>query len=239
MITAKATKSRKENRDEPRWSAQESRDGGVRAPAAGPIERVWAFLTDTGKLPGWFGEGNIEPRAGGAVNLMGGHVRGTVTQWRPPRRLAYTWNVFSPGDTESPYPEYLTIALEPRGSEVALTLTHLPVLERFEQQNAMGWHTFLDMLARPHAWRAGGAAAGPHAAQCRTLRRRSFQPDALTVPSAVSTLPSRPGTERARDRRGRDLVPRNVDWLGIDLSFKASRPSSPACRENMRRRPAN
>jgi hypothetical protein len=25
-------------------------------------------------------------------------------------------------------------------------LTHLPVLERFEKQNAMGWHTFLDML---------------------------------------------------------------------------------------------
>jgi len=22
----------------------------------GPIERVWAFLTDTGKLPGWYGE---------------------------------------------------------------------------------------------------------------------------------------------------------------------------------------
>jgi uncharacterized protein YndB with AHSA1/START domain len=113
----------------------------------GPIERVWEFLTDTGKLPGWYGEGGFEPRAGGAVNLMGGHVRGIVTQWRPPRRLAYSWNVFSPGETESPYPEsYLTIELEPRGGEVALTLTHLPVLERFEKQNAMGWHTFLDML---------------------------------------------------------------------------------------------
>jgi hypothetical protein len=29
---------------------------------------------------------------------------------------------------------------------VQLTLTHLPVLERFEKQNAMGWHTFLDVL---------------------------------------------------------------------------------------------
>jgi hypothetical protein len=27
-----------------------------------------------------------------------------------------------------------------------LVLTHLPVLERFEKQNAMGWHTFLDIL---------------------------------------------------------------------------------------------
>jgi uncharacterized protein YndB with AHSA1/START domain len=113
----------------------------------GPIERVWAFLTDTRKLPGWFGEGTIEPRPGGAVSLMGGHIRGTVTQWQPPRRLIYTWNVFGPGDAESHYPEsHLTIELEPRGSEVALTLTHLPVLDRFEKQNAMGWHTFLDML---------------------------------------------------------------------------------------------
>jgi uncharacterized protein YndB with AHSA1/START domain len=127
----------------------------------GPIERVWAFLTDTKKLPGWFGDGTIAPRAGGAVSLMGGHIRGIVTQWQPPRRLAYTWNVFNPGDTESHYPEsYLTIELEPRGSEVALTLTHLPVLDRFEKQNAMGWHTFLDMLG----WALRGEPAEPRQA---------------------------------------------------------------------------
>jgi hypothetical protein len=27
------------------------------------------------------------------------------------------------------------------------TLTHVPILDGFEKQNAMGWHTFLDMLA--------------------------------------------------------------------------------------------
>jgi uncharacterized protein YndB with AHSA1/START domain len=113
----------------------------------GPIERVWSFLTDTKQLPGWFGEGTIEPRPGGAVSLMGDHVRGIVTQWQPPRRLAHSSNVLKPGETESHYPEsYLTIELEPRGNEVALTLTHLPVLDRFEKQNAMGWRTFLDML---------------------------------------------------------------------------------------------
>jgi uncharacterized protein YndB with AHSA1/START domain len=112
-----------------------------------PIERVWEFITDPKKLPGWFGDGTIEPRPGGAVNLMGGHIRGIVTQWQPRRRLAYTWNVFSPGEVESSYPEsYLTIELKERGTDVVLTLTHLPVLDRFEKQNAMGWHTFLDML---------------------------------------------------------------------------------------------
>jgi hypothetical protein len=28
-----------------------------------------------------------------------------------------------------------------------LVLTHMPVLERFEKQNAMGWHTFVDILS--------------------------------------------------------------------------------------------
>jgi uncharacterized protein YndB with AHSA1/START domain len=97
---------------------------------------------------------------------MGGHVRGIVTQWHPPRRLAYTWNVFSPGEAESHYPEsYLTIELEARGSEIALTLTHLPVLDRFEKQNAMGWHTFLDML--------GAALRGEPAEPRRTFMQRN------------------------------------------------------------------
>ncbi|MGZ5961619.1 MAG: SRPBCC family protein [Rhizomicrobium sp.] len=116
----------------------------------GPIDRVWRYLTDATLLPGWFGNGKIEPRAGGAVSLMDGHIRGVVTQWHPPHRLSYTWNVFGPGDgpdAVSAYPEsYLSFTLEARGSDVVLKLSHMPVLERFEKQNAMGWHTFLDML---------------------------------------------------------------------------------------------
>ncbi len=114
----------------------------------GPSERLWEYLTDCRRLSAWFGEdGTLEPREGGAARFMGGHVRGVVTQWKPPRRLAYTWNVFSPGDVDSPYPEsYVTFDLEPRDEEVRLILTHLPILERFEKQNMMGWHTFLDIL---------------------------------------------------------------------------------------------
>ena len=113
----------------------------------GPSDHVWEFLADTKRLPGWFGVGAIEPRRGGSVNLMSGHIRGVVTQWSPPRRLIYTWNVFGPGETESSYPEsYVSFELEPRNDQVLLTLMHVPVLGRFEKQNAMGWHTFLDML---------------------------------------------------------------------------------------------
>ena len=70
---------------------------------------------------------------------MGGHIRGTVTQWQPPRKLAYTWNVFRPGDEASPYPEsYLTLELSPQDNGTLLTLTHLPVLERFVKAECHG-----------------------------------------------------------------------------------------------------
>ena len=106
-------------------------------------DAIWPVLTDTARLPGWYGEGQIEHRVGGTVSLMGGHIRGTVTQWLPMKKLAYTWNVFAPGQAISDFPEsYLTLDLD--GSKLALT--HLPVLEAFVKPNAMGWHTFLDMV---------------------------------------------------------------------------------------------
>jgi uncharacterized protein YndB with AHSA1/START domain len=106
-------------------------------------DAIWSVLTDTARLPGWYGDGRIEGQVGGTVSLMGGHIRGTVTQWLPKKKLAYTWNVFMPGQIASDFPEsYLTLELD--GSK--LTLTHLPVLEAFVKLNAMGWHTFLDMV---------------------------------------------------------------------------------------------
>lgn len=118
----------------------------------GPIERVWAFIAEPAHLAAWFGENSsIEPRQGGRVSLMGGHIRGVVTQWQPPKKLVYTWNVFGPDDAAdavSAYPEsYPTFVLEAQGGDVLLTFTHFPVLERFVPQNAMGWHTMLDILA--------------------------------------------------------------------------------------------
>jgi uncharacterized protein YndB with AHSA1/START domain len=117
----------------------------------GPVEKVWSFLTDPRNLPAWFGENSsIEPKQSGAVKLMGGHIRGVVTQWQPPKKLVYTWNVFSPDDgpdAVSAFPEsYPTFELASQGDDVVLTFTHFPILERFAPQNAMGWHTMLDIL---------------------------------------------------------------------------------------------
>ncbi len=121
----------------------------------GAIETVWAHLTEPALLPAWFGDNShIEPRIGGAVRLLSGHIRGLVTQWQPPKhgkaKLVYTWNVFGPddgADAVSAYPEsYPSFELATEGTIVQLTFTHFPVLDRFVAQNAMGWHTMLDML---------------------------------------------------------------------------------------------
>jgi uncharacterized protein YndB with AHSA1/START domain len=121
----------------------------------GPVARVWELLTQPARLPAWYGaDAVIEPREGGRVALNDGHILGVVTQWKPRRKFAHTWNVFAPGETESPYPEsYLTLELAEEGAEVVLTLTHLPILERFEAQNAMGWATFLDIVSDAAAGR--------------------------------------------------------------------------------------
>jgi uncharacterized protein YndB with AHSA1/START domain len=112
-----------------------------------PPEKVWAFLTETPHLTEWYGEGVIEPREGGKVELMSGHIRGVVTGWRPGQFLAYTWNVFSPGETVSRWPvSYLEFALAGEGAVTKLALTHRPIPTAMQPQTMMGWHTFLDMM---------------------------------------------------------------------------------------------
>ena len=106
-------------------------------------EKIWAFLTESSRLPQWYGEGSIEPREGGAVALMGGHIRGVVTGWQLQKFLAYTWNVFSPGDDISRFPiSYLEFRLE----DSRLTLIHRPIPQDMQSQTMMGWHTMLDLI---------------------------------------------------------------------------------------------
>jgi len=108
-----------------------------------PPEKIWSFLTQNDRLPEWYGEGAIEPREGGRVSLMGGHIRGVVTGWRPPEFLAYTWNVFSPGEEASRFPiSYLEFSLD----GTRLTLTHRPIPAAMQNQTMMGWHTMLDLI---------------------------------------------------------------------------------------------
>ena len=113
-----------------------------------PAAKVWGFLTDSALLPEWYGDGTIEPREGGRVSLMAGHIRGVVTGWRPEKFLAYTWGVFQPGEDVSAWPiSYLEIALELAGNGTRLTLSHRPIPEAMHKLTMIGWHTMLDMIA--------------------------------------------------------------------------------------------
>ena len=110
-------------------------------------EKAWAFLTEPSRLAEWYGEALIEPSEGGKIEMMGGHIRGVITGWRPHQFLAHTWNVFQPGEAVSPWPvTYLEFALVPLGATTRLALTHRPIPARMQPQTMMGWHTFLDML---------------------------------------------------------------------------------------------
>jgi len=111
--------------------------------------KVWAFLTDSALLPEWYGDGRMEPREGGTISLMAGHIRGVVTGWRPEKFLGYTWSVFQPNEEASAWPiSYLEMALEAAASGTKLTLTHRPIPEPMHKLTMIGWHTMLDMIAR-------------------------------------------------------------------------------------------
>lgn len=111
----------------------------------GPIERVWAFLTDPQFLTRWFSEGIVADRVGGEVRFDIG-AEGRITAYEPPRLLEYTWN--EPNLSRGPFFDSLVRwELVEAGNRVRLTLTHkrLSVLEAV--WHGAGWHAFLDRLS--------------------------------------------------------------------------------------------
>ena len=123
----------------------------------GPIERVWAYLTESDKRASWLAAGEMDLRAGGRVALhapppalpdpdeapppkyakFGGeiHMGGRILECEPPNVLAYTWGEDS-GDSQ------VRFELSPRGDEVLLVVTHSRLLSV-----ASGWHAHLGILA--------------------------------------------------------------------------------------------
>lgn len=140
----------------------------------GPIERVWAFLTEPEKRAQWLAGGPMEMRVGGKVELHFRHAdlaphpeptperyrqykdgvttHGSITRCEPPRLLSYTWG--GEPDSESE----VTFELTPQDDKVRLVLTH----RRLRDRKAMvsvgsGWHTHLGILAD----RLSGREPGP------------------------------------------------------------------------------
>jgi len=126
----------------------------------GPIERVWAYLTEPEKRAKWLASGPMELRAGGKFELVWrnselsptkekipakyqqyepeARLSGRITRCEPPRILSHTW------DSEE---SDVTYELSPRGKDVLLVLTHRRIASRKDMLSfGPGWHTHLDTL---------------------------------------------------------------------------------------------
>ncbi len=129
----------------------------------GPIERVWAYLTESNKRAGWLAAGTMDFRLGGKVELVfrnseltdhdgpvpAGHadeargrpLRGRVIVCRPPALLGFTW-----GDPSEPH-SVVNMQLTEQGDQVLFTLQHrmLPSREAMVAI-AAAWHVHLAIL---------------------------------------------------------------------------------------------
>lgn len=123
----------------------------------GPIERVWAYLTENDLRRKWLAAGQMEAKAGAAFELVWRNdeltnppgkrpagfgeehrMQSRIIEASPPRKLVFTW-----GESAE-----VSIELEPRGDKVLLNLAHRRVTERAMLLNvSAGWHTHLDILS--------------------------------------------------------------------------------------------
>lgn len=129
----------------------------------GPIERVWACLTQSELRRKWLAAGDMELRVGGRVELKFKHAElsprpdpipekyaglaegaaftGRITQCEPPRLLSFTWGGEPSANSE------VTFELTPRGKDALLVLTHRRLANREEMLSvASGWHAHVDIL---------------------------------------------------------------------------------------------
>jgi uncharacterized protein YndB with AHSA1/START domain len=145
---------RKERGDSP-----ETRTFRIERLLPGPIERIWAYLTESEKRRKWLGAGPMDLRVGGRVELQFNfseltnektpsgkeascQVSGRVTQCDPPRLLSFTWGE---GSDASEVTFELT---QGRAKSVRLVITHRRLGDLGKMISvASGWHTHLDILA--------------------------------------------------------------------------------------------
>ena len=121
----------------------------------GPVERVWAYLTESKKRATWLAAGEFDLRVGGRIELIfendklsdesrGAGVRkfeGRITRLEPLRALAYSWN-WDGRDSAVLY------ELTPKGKDVLLTIEHrLPEDQALIKGVGGGWATHVGILA--------------------------------------------------------------------------------------------
>ena len=127
----------------------------------GPIEKVWAYLTESEKRGKWLAKGDMELIEGGRVDLYflhkelspvaevlpekykdmenGHHSTEKILKVKPPFLLSFTWDA---GSSE------VLFELEEKDDKVLLRLTHSKLGENKEIRISMaaGWHAHLEIL---------------------------------------------------------------------------------------------
>ena len=123
----------------------------------GPIERVWAYLTDGELRRQWLAAGPMEMKVDAPFELVWRNdeltdppgvrpagfsaehrMQSRIVACEPPNKLVFTW-----GESGE-----VSFELEPRGDEVRLTVTHRRVADRSVLLSvSAGWHTHLDVLS--------------------------------------------------------------------------------------------
>lgn len=122
----------------------------------GPVDRIWAYLTESDKRRQWLAAGTMEMAvdapftltwrndelmddAGQTPDGMGGEhsMDSRITELDPPNRISFAWS--NSGD--------VTFELESQGDEVLLTIIHRRLPSRdMLLKVAAGWHTHLEVL---------------------------------------------------------------------------------------------
>jgi len=133
----------------------------------GPIERVWAYLTESDLRRKWLAAGEMQMKVGAAFELVWRNneltnppgrrpegfgdehrMQSRITELDPPRKLTIAWG--NGGD--------VSFELEPKGGKVLLTVIHRRLPDRGTMlMVGAGWHMHLDVLAA----RVSGAEPAP------------------------------------------------------------------------------
>jgi uncharacterized protein YndB with AHSA1/START domain len=139
----------------------------IRRLLPGPIERVWAYLTESDLRRRWLAAGEMEMKVGAPFELVWRNheltdppgrrppgfseehrMQSRITELDPPHKLSFIWR--GSGD--------VSFVLEPNGDEVLLTVIHRRLPDRTTMlMVGAGWHAHLDMLVA----RATGKEPGP------------------------------------------------------------------------------
>jgi len=123
----------------------------------GPIERVWAYLTESELRSRWLAAGEMNLKVGAEFELIWRNdtmsampatdrpagfseemrMKSRITELDPPHKISFTWQ--GSGD--------VTMTLTPKGQQVLLTAVHRRLPDRATLiMVASGWHEHLEFL---------------------------------------------------------------------------------------------